>query len=284
MSESKKKEVKKNFKALGIKSGSVVLLRASLSKVGNISRKDFVDALLEVIGEEGTLVALGFSEAFRSRKHPKFSEHVFHPLHTPPNIGGLSAEIFSRSDCFRSRHPTNSFLAIGKYAQYVVEGHNENSLCYTPMQRIIELKGIMALVGCVDTSPGFTTVHYCQELLGITKQSRMAGIYSSQYEKTDGSVALFVKNDVGGCSMGFANFYKHYRDAGALVEGSVGDADSIAITAQDAFDIEMRMLERNRHCFICNNWACASCRLSWPFYFLGPFEYALGQLKKLIKV
>lgn len=45
-------------------------------------------------------------------------------------------------------------------------------MLYDPIKKLIELNAKMIIFGIIDESPGFfTTVHYAQQELGLTKQS-----------------------------------------------------------------------------------------------------------------
>lgn len=170
-----------SFKSLDIAQGDTVFIRGNLGKVGRLKpRSIFLDALLEVVGEEGTIATLGFTKAFPFYKIDK--EYIF-DRNTPSTSGALAKLFMNHTKCVRSEHPTNSFLAIGKNASIIVEEHDESSLSYAPMKKIIELNAKMVIFGIIADSPGFTTVHYAQEELGLTKKSLFKGVLKVYYYK-----------------------------------------------------------------------------------------------------
>jgi len=88
-------------------------------------------------------------------------------IDTPTYAGALPQKMMEMQESRRSRHPTCSFVAIGKNAELVTTGHGPQSPAYEPVRKIIDLHGKMALVGCVSSSPGFTTAHLAESDLGL---------------------------------------------------------------------------------------------------------------------
>lgn len=256
--------LKKDFINLGISSGDTVFVRGDLGKIGRIENKKrelFIQSLQSVIGGEGTIISLGFTKAFPFYRIDKNA--IFDNM-SLPTTGALGKLFLYYSDCKRSTHPTNSFLAIGKNAKYIVEGHDENSLSYSPMAKVVELKAKMILFGTIQSSPGFTTAHYAQEVLGLTQKSLFKGLYKVFYMK-NGKKRLFVRRDAGGCSLGFAKFYQHYMHHGIVTFGHVGRASAIMVPADKAYQIEYKLLEKDPSYHFCDDISCLSCRATWIY-------------------
>jgi aminoglycoside 3-N-acetyltransferase len=266
-----------HLRRLGLNEGDTVLVRASLSKVGEIDgpgkrSEKILEALLSAVGEEGTILALSFTKAFLfPNKHP---DYIFSSK-TPPISGGLANVMVNWPTSIRSHHPTNSFVAIGKKAEIILQGHDERAPCFFPLEKLIELNGKMVLIGCVDESPGFSTVHLAQHHLQLSTKTIFKKLLSVRYIAKNGEIALFRKRDYPGCSMGFYRFYSQYVREGKLLTGWVGDAYSIAIKAAEAYEIEYAALKRNPKAALCFNRDCEFCRggvyynlSDWPgFYF-----------------
>jgi aminoglycoside N3'-acetyltransferase len=231
-----------------------------------------VAALLEAVGPGGTVVGLAHTPvAGRSDR-----SNVFHS-DSPCITGGFAATMLKWPGAFRSAHPTNSMVAIGRQAESLLHSHDETSTCFAPICTLIEMNGKMVLIGCVEASPGFSTVHYAYEELGLADKSLLRGLRGAYYER-DGQLRWFAKNDVPGCSKGFGAFYPLYRAHGALRTGKVGDADSILIKAADAYNIESPAIRADPRLSLCNRPDCFSCRGTklfnvrdmWAFYLRHP--------------
>jgi aminoglycoside N3'-acetyltransferase len=279
-----KEDLVVHLKSIGINQGDTVLVRASLGRVGRMAspgKKTFMAALQTVVGPDGTLVSLAFTRSFIFGIGAKKPHNIF-TKETPPSIGALANMFLNHPDHKRSKHPTNSFIAIGKNAQDIVSNHNENSLSYTPISRLIELNAKMLLVGCIKDSPGFTTVHYAQEVLGITRKSFFSYLLWVYYKNADKN-KLFIRKDCGGCSAGFRKFYADYLEESKLSIGMVGDAQSMLINSVDAYNIEYERIKKNHKYFLCDNNLCVVCRVSWLFNMQDIPKYLIYKSINLIK-
>lgn len=256
-----RKELADDIRRFGIRKGDVVLVRAALSKVNGEEKSTFLESLLDVVGPEGTIVGLSFTKSFL---FPFIKKENLFSLGTKTTAGGFSQSMLSHPDSFRSTHPINSFVAIGKNANNITKDHTPIDLSYTPMRKIVELRGKMLVAGCVESSPGFTTVHLAQQDLGLTRKSlqrRLVGVWYN----VDGELAKFLRKDFGGCSAGFYKFYSHYVMKEKLSCGMIGDAYSILIDAADAYEIEREILQNNPRFALCDNPSCIVCRATWLF-------------------
>ena len=135
-----KKELIEDLKRIGIKSGDVLLVHSSLSKIGWVCGKEItvIEALLDDIGEEGILVMPSFSgensdpSLWQNPPVPaswvpiiKTTMPPFDPEKTPTREMGRIADAFWRfPGVKRSMHPQVSFSAIGKEATYLLADHS----------------------------------------------------------------------------------------------------------------------------------------------------------------
>lgn len=252
------------LEALGLAPGDSVLVRAAVGAVGRVKGglgEALIGALRDAVGPQGTLVGLAFTRNFPLfRLDPGY---VFR-ADTAPTTGALAKLLLEQPGARRSRHPTNSFVAIGAGAERVLEGHDETAPCFLPMRALLELRGKQVLIGCAESSPGFTTVHWAQHELGLSTRSLLSGRVGVLYEK-DGEVRRFRRRDIGGCSRGFARFYSDYVRAGVLKTGQVGRAYAIAVDAAQAYPIEYQRLRRDPRYALCDDALCLFCRGSWLY-------------------
>lgn len=254
-----KEELIKDFQNLGIQPGDVVLIRASLGAVGKISggAETFVDALSDVVGVDGTIVSLAFTDS-SFIKNPKI-EDAFN-LKKKSYAGALPNSMISRFGSLRSSHPTCSYVAIGKHAKYIVEDHDERSPAYEPVRKIVELNGKNVLVGCVATSPGFTTTHLAESDLGhLQTLPVFPWLNKTYYYDKNGDIKIFKRKDPGLCSNSFYKFYSLYVKNGILQTGNIGGAYSIIAPAKECFEIERQTLSTDKKFNICGSKDCWTC-------------------------
>ncbi|MDY0320121.1 MAG: AAC(3) family N-acetyltransferase [Arcobacteraceae bacterium] len=267
-------KLKNDLLALGVKKGDTILVRADLGTVGKLEtkkREDYINFMLDAVGEEGTIVGLSFTSGFFIKKK---NSPIFDGTNKS-NTGAFANIMLSHPKAKRSNHPTNSFVAIGKYADYIVGDHDENSGAYEPIRKIIELGGKMILLGCVGTSPGFTTTHLAEVDLGLHKRIIFPSLNGAYY-KRNGEIKLFKRKDLGSCSFSFYHFYAYYIKYELLYQGYVGNAYSIMIDAKKAFDLEKKILTNNPKITLCNRPNCMMCRarrwdnlIDFPKYFFN---------------
>jgi aminoglycoside N3'-acetyltransferase len=256
--------LRRDIEALGVSNGDAVLVRANVGAIGRVRGglgESLRGALLDAVGETGTVVSLAFTRTFPLLRLDR--TYVFDE-NTPTTSGALPKLLLETPGRVRSRHPTNSFVAVGARAAEILDGHDERSSSFQPMERLVALGGKQLVIGCVDDSPGFTTVHWAQHRLGLSTRSLLRHRVGVLYAR-DGETRLFRRPDIGGCSMGFAKLYPDYERAGLLRKGPVGKAPSIAIDAAPALALEEQQLRRDPRAVLCDRPLCTFCRGTWWF-------------------
>jgi len=253
------RELRVELSRLGIAEGDSVLVRVALKAIGHVDDKPataLMRAVLDVVGSSGTVVGLAFNPCVL---FPWRHKKIVVTPDTPTISGGWAQAMVEWPGAVRSAHPTNSFVAVGARAAEFVDGHTEAATCFAPMEIFLRGSGKMILVGCVKSSPGFSTVHLAQERLGLATRSLLRGLRGVYYERS-GRVRLFLRRDNPDCSAGFYKFYSHYVAEEKLRAGYVGDAYSVGIDCRDAYQIEYRLLERDPRFALCDNLRCLFCR------------------------
>ncbi len=251
-------DIERSLLEIGIVPGDTLLLRAGLKAVGRIDGggRTFLDALLKILGPSGTLISLAFTGSSFIVKPQK--EDAF-DIRKKSNSGALPNLMIDHPLARRSLHPTCSFVAIGKNADYILTGHDQNSPAYEPVRKIIELDGKCMLIGCVDSSPGFTTTHLAEADLGMTALSLFSGLYSTYYKSSDGGLRLFRRPDPGFCSLSYYKFYSFYVKKGILRTGVVGNAYSILALAKKCYEVEFEVLSKDSKFNLCDSLDCYTC-------------------------
>jgi aminoglycoside N3'-acetyltransferase len=245
---------------MGINKGDIVFIRADLGKINIpvLKKNDYLDSIMDAVGPEGTIVGLSFTEYSFLFKNKAL---IFNGKNKAIT-GSFANLMLSHPLAVRSKHPTNSYVAIGKHAKFITEGHDETSGAFDPIKKIIELDAKMLLIGCVGSNPGFTTTHLVETELGLDKKFILQGRASVYYEK-DGTVNLFTRNDIGCCSNAHHKMYGHYIKDETLSQGYIGSAYSITIDAKRSYEIEKKVLSNNSKYLLCCDEDCIKCNLRW---------------------
>ena len=253
----------KDFKLLGIEHGDTVLIRGAMRSVGCINNKAMtvLNAIMSAVGDDGTVVSLSFTRSSFIRK-PKRRD-AFTRM-TPTYAGALPQTMLEHPKSSRSKHPTCSYVAIGKHAEFITIDHGPESPAYEPIRKIIKLRGKMIAVGCLSSNPGFTTAHLAEYDLGLLNRVIFPWLNSVYYVDDEGHYKLFRRRDLGLCSNSYSKFYAYYIKAGILRAGFVGNAYSLAVPAPEAYCIEKQILSKHPRFNICDDPYCFMCNvLRW---------------------
>ena len=168
------------LQALGVRCGDTVMMHSSLSALGQVDggAETVVEALLDTVGVEGTLIVPGFRDSVWGGDATFVNTDCRDQCPQPlcpgkmPSIQGIITEtIRKRPGCLRSCHPTHSWLALGADAKRVLINHctaSTPSGAHNPFEQLVELDGCVLMLGV-----GINTVtlwHYYEEVLGVPYQ------------------------------------------------------------------------------------------------------------------
>lgn len=258
-----KLELVSEIKSLGVETGDVVFLAADLMRVGyfNVNRQrtlsDWVEILMESVGPEGTLIIPSYTESFfiwKKNKNIVFDEFC------QTTSGSLSVAFQNYPGVKRSKHPTNSCFAIGRYADYILDGHDESASSYYPYSKIINMGGKNLMIGTFyDTRLSPMAIHSAQEAIGLLKKNWASGLLQSYFVDLHQVTRLFTRFDIGGCTAGGYKTIGHHLIAGAINFGKVGKSNAALIDCSKSFDIFLNILKNEPKFLRCCNKYCPDC-------------------------
>lgn len=162
-------DLSNSLRQMGIEKGHTVLIHADISRLGWMKsangREDvlrtYLQAILEVLGPEGTLAALSCTESYARHNRPYDHES------SPSEQGILSEFVRTQPGAVRSLHPLFSVAALGRNAERLCQddlsptgfGHG------SPFQRLRELDAWILCLG-VDLK-AMTFVHHVEQTFGV---------------------------------------------------------------------------------------------------------------------
>ena len=178
------------------------------------------------------------------------------------NSGALGKLLAKMDGAVVSNHPTHAFVGYGNNVVPILQMHDETKSCFFPISELSNSKDFsMLLIGCLDSSPGFSTVHATQYKLGLSQRHLLRFLIRWDC-KTDGSKGTKQAIEFPGCSKSFDKFYQFYKENNNLISGQWGNASFLFVqSARKAMEIEHQIL-KSRPTFVkCNKSFCFSCNL-----------------------
>lgn len=182
----------------------------------------------------------------------------------PPktNSGALGKLVVELPDAVLSAHPTHAFAGVGERVKRALASHDARKACFAPIGELADQHDFsMLLLGCVEESPGFSTVHVAQHRLGLS-QRHMLRLLMRWDTLHDGRWSSVMATEAPGCSASFGKFYPHYEADGNLVRGEWRGVSWLFVpSARRALEAETRLLRERGRFVDCGRWNCLSCRL-----------------------
>lgn len=261
----RKEDIKFSLDLMDIKKGDVLLVHSALSSIGYVEggAEAVIDALLETVGEGGTVVMSTLTGWFEP----------FDPGSSPSAVGLISEVFRQRKDAVRSLHPVHSVAAVGKHAEYITGDHDKcETGCGegTPYLKIRDLGGKVMLLG-VDMDRN-TVMHSLEEeinALYLRTVDIPAPTYMEDWENKRFTLKKFPPGH-----RDFIGITPILRRKNALIEGKIGNAAVKVIELSALFETGLEVLRRDPLFFICHNPNCNSCHWSRLLYENSGIDYA----------
>ncbi len=140
-----REQIGEALRVLGLRAGDIVFVHSSLSSMGYVEggADAVVDALLDVLGPEGTLVVPTFTPS-----HGREAEPVFDALHDQSEVGKITEAVRVRPEARRSVHVYHSVAALGPRAQEITAIHGPSAWAADgPFWQLYELDARILLLG-----------------------------------------------------------------------------------------------------------------------------------------
>ena len=241
-----KKYLLKKLSAFGIENGDILIVHSAFAAVAGVEGgvDTMLDALLEAVGEEGTLIFPTFTGT-----EPSFSSK------DSKTYCGILGETFRhRKGAIRSLHPTHSLTAMGKHAAtFAGDKWITETTCGrgTAFERLVTFNAKMMLLG-LDFAR-CSVLHYCEEDLDYLVPVRI----SPPIENPD--VTVLYRFPPG--HRMFIHLMQTTRDKPWFSIGYIGEARTLIFPIKDMVDHCMEQVASDPFVFLCDNESCNSCML-----------------------
>ncbi|UYP45838.1 hypothetical protein NEF87_002123 [Candidatus Lokiarchaeum ossiferum] len=247
------------FRKIGIQKGDILVVHSSLSKIGWVvgGAIDVVEALMEVVTKEGTLIMPAHSGGNSEPsvwQHPSVPEMwwptirdnlpPFRPDVTPNRMMGKIADLFrTYPGVIRSNHPQNSFTAWGKNAPIITANQpyfpsfGENS----PLGRIYEMGGKILLLGVGHSNN--SSLHLAESKANIPNnpmESQGAAVLENGQRK-------WVEwDDFSYEDEDFPEIGKAFEESIGYIRNKIVNAEAILLSQVDLVDFAVEWMKTHR--------------------------------------
>lgn len=245
-----KSEIVSQLKELGIRSGGVLLVHSSLRALGKVEggAASVLDALLEVLGKEGTLLMPGFQSG---------SEYIFASSgicfdagNTPSECGYLTELFRNHPGVIRSLSPTHSLSGLGPMAAALLADHEQCNVTAgwgSPFEKLIEAGGEILMLGATRGSN--TTMHFLENTGGAPTVC-CAAFDTSVITPEGERITTRIYPHMPGLQRDYDKAIRLLEKAGGLKSGMVGNALCELYPAPMLRDIVYAELNQNPCAFI----------------------------------
>lgn len=207
-----KEELRNGFLATGIKKGDVLMVHSNYGSLRGVDGgpDEVIDTLIDLVGEEGTLLIPTFNFTAWS------NEHYFDCIETASEMGVITEYARARTSFKRTVHPIYSFVVYGKKQEDFLacidkEAFGPNSV----FALFHQCKGLILSIG-LGYNDSYTMVHYAEKIMNVDYRriKEFSGIYigydrvpklstytmfvrATQKIKTDGTKGLSLMEEIG---------------------------------------------------------------------------------------
>ena len=191
MSESKFKEILTEI--LGVKRGSVVFVHSSVDNLNpDFPFYRILFHLQELVGKEGTLLFPCSHLSERAEDYLKRGE-IFDVKKSPTTHGIIPELARHQRGAIRSLHPTNSVVALGRYAEQLTRTHADSIYpCgeESPYFKIVDFNGI--IIGLGVSTDNLTFGHCVEDILKekFPVETRCHEIFKAKVRDLNGQIKI----------------------------------------------------------------------------------------------
>ncbi|WP_281071322.1 AAC(3) family N-acetyltransferase [Succinivibrio dextrinosolvens] len=243
-------------KHMNLKKNDVVLISSDFRKVlwdMHLNHKkcdlnDFIDGLIEEIGDEGTILIPTYNWDFCKGT-------TFDIEKSPSKTGTLGQLTLKRSDFSRTAHPIYSFSVFGKYKDYFCHLNNKDSFGEdSPFSVFKDLKCKNYIMD-VSLKNCFTYVHYVEQVSKSVSyryiKNFTAGYTDIKGETTTRTYSMFVRDLDKDVVNTIDPLEPDFISAGAENIFRINSSDFKVIYLDKAHDIILNDIKMNSSKKIC---------------------------------
>jgi aminoglycoside 3-N-acetyltransferase len=250
-----KQRIIEDLRKIGIAEGDHLAVALSLKSVGYVigGPATFIQALLDILGSDGTIMMNTSNHGFPLSEIAR--DYVYDRKSTPCETGVVPETLRKWKGAIRSKNPVDSVTAIGRLAEYLTSGHDEQSSLYGPYSRLAAVGGKYLCIGLKNNLVAIR--HEAQHLAGL--DTIIKKFFGVLYIDNCGMERVYVYNHPP-CTGGLPNIVLKLEASGILRVGKIGNARTYLASAKELLNNMTEMLIANPRLTMCDSIRCVWCR------------------------
>ncbi len=238
-------DLKREFQILGVESGDTLLVHSSYKSFGGVEGgpQTVIGALLDVLGEEGTLIMPTFNFDFCKGK-------PWDVRNTPSHMGILTELVRQDPRSKRVFHPIYSFAIIGKHADFLTRERYKSSYgANSVFAKLRQLDGKIMVIG-LRYNDSMTFFHHVEEMEGVDYRymKEFTGLVTDENGSTyEDTFTMLVRDIDRGVQTMVDPMGALLEEAGVIKVRKIGDAKVSLMKANEVYEFTAREMRRDPH-------------------------------------
>ena len=233
------------FRRIGLSNGDVLLVHSSFKSFGGVEGgpQTVIDALMNVLGSEGTLIVPRFNFDFSTYGT------TWDVRSTPSHMGIISEFVRKDPRSKKVFHPIYPFSIIGKYADELIKhrykgGYSKDSIFHQLLvydAKIIQIDKVYKST---------TLIHHAEEILKVDYKyyKNFKGyVIDENGKKYEDTFNLYVRKINEGYVTDVLPIGKILEDDGVMKIDKIADATIWYMKARDVYDCTVKAIQKNPH-------------------------------------
>ncbi len=249
------------FRNVGLEKGDTVMVHSDVGVFGKLGKiydkEEFLDsilnAFLNVLGEEGTLIVPTFTYSFCRKE-------VFDVKNSPSKVGVFSEHVRRKRQAVRSLEPIFSCAGIGKFSRDMLRDMGNE--CFgqgSIFDKLYRINGKLMLFG---RPFDITYMHYVENAFKVSYRfnKTFSGVVIDENSRRyNCSVDYYVRHLDRNINYKMENLGDKLLGEGLLKKVKLGYGDILLCKAQDVFNLGIEMLKKNGYSLLANLPSGAKC-------------------------
>jgi aminoglycoside 3-N-acetyltransferase len=240
-----KSELIEGFQNAGVAAGDTLLVHSSFKSLGGVEGgpQTVIDALLEVLSPEGTLIMPTFNFDFNQGK-------PWDVRKTRSKMGALTEVVRMDPRAKRVFHPFYSFAILGKHAEMLgslryKSAYERNSV----FGKLRDLDGKIMVIG-LSYNNSMTFFHHIEQMEGVDYRflKQFTGEVTDENGNTYTDTFEMLVRDIDKGVMTMVDpMGALMEEAGVIKSRKIGDADVKLMKANEVYAFTAREMKRDPH-------------------------------------